>query len=314
MMDDTPSSAVPPPELSLTSSQLLDRIAKTQLEMSPFPHLYLDHLLPSAIMAKVLEHWPADEVFTPYSDARDRKIGDAGRFGFYVMGHTAAERAASLDAECRRFWKEFSQYILKPIAAGAFHRLFAGLQARFNRVDDLDLETFAVLVNSYQCLDVGVHTDMPAFVLSILVYIDEIEGLSGGTSLYEPKDREFCHPGDNFLDRGLFRRSKTFPYRAGSVIAMLCTGNSYHGVEPIKVSDSSHRRTINMHIRLTENGIEQLYGAANLAGFIYPIQVEPYVLEALDHWQQVESFESIAPTAVDMAAVERSFLYGKERL
>src|SRR3970282_1660647 len=97
----------------------------------------------------------------------NRKLGDPGRFGFYVMGHSAAERAKALDAERRVFWKKFARETLKPLACATFVKMFAGVQARFGDVAALDFETFAVLVDANHRLDVGVHTDMPAFVVSM---------------------------------------------------------------------------------------------------------------------------------------------------
>lgn|SRR5262245_13087606 len=300
---------VPEPE-----REIRERIARARLDVHPFPHLYLDRLLSDAQLSTIRAHWPRDGVFTAYSDGRNRTVGEAGRFGFYVLGHTAAKRALALDPERRAFWKQFAYDVVKPIAVGVFGKIFGTVKARFPSISELDLETFAVLVNCHKELDVRVHTDPPAFLLSIVLYVDEFADTRGGTSIYRPLEADFKHPGDDWLNRHQFRLDRTLPCRAGSISAMACTSDSYHGVEPTEIDDSHPRRTINIHTRLTSECIERLYGEKNAAGFAYPLNLETHILQSLENWRSMIDLLRIEPTPEEIAVVERSCLYGEERL
>src|SRR5262245_37539756 len=99
-------------------SEIHERIAHALLEVHPFPHLYLDRLLSDVQLLAIRIHWPREDAFTAYSDGRNRQVGEAGRFGFYVLGNTAANRALTLDPERRAFWKQFAHDAVKPIAVG----------------------------------------------------------------------------------------------------------------------------------------------------------------------------------------------------
>ena len=285
------------------------------MALYPTPHLVIDDAFDEASMSNMVRHWPEEDSFTTYSDGHNRRLGDPGRFGFYILGHTARKRAQALDNVRRAFWKGFAGGPVKDMITSLYRRFYPGLKARFgDALPQLKLETFAVLVNSYQHLDVGVHTDQPAFLFSSIIYVDDRPGEDAGTSLYEPLDRDYRHPGLAFLDREKFRKMKTVPFRSGTVLSLLCTGDSFHGVEKTPISLNNLRRTINIHVSLAPECIVDLYGRENLKGFDYPVTVDASVLETLNNWCRVRNFTSQSVDEAELAPVVKSFLYGEEQL
>ena len=91
-----------------TPESMTSRIERATLERAPFPHLTVPEVLPAFTLADVRSYWPDETAFSTYGDGYDRKLGDAGRFGLYVLGSAAADRCAGLDRDTREFWREFA--------------------------------------------------------------------------------------------------------------------------------------------------------------------------------------------------------------
>lgn len=290
------------------NNHILQRIEEATLQKEPCPYIVIEDAFSYDHIKLINEFWPEENIFTPYSDGRNRKIGNPGRFGFYIMGHTADERAKSLDTKKREFWKNFALDTIEPLLLNLFKLFFPAISCRFEDISSLDLETFAVLVNTYESLKVGVHTDPPSFLLTTMIYLDD--GYEGaGTSFYKPKSSDFLHPGDVFLDRNQFDLVHTVPYRSGTIISFVNTGQSLHGVESAVIEGRMGRRTINIHLRLTEQGIINLYGKENLERFNYPVSLDKKIMSTLDEWLKIKEFTSVEPTEKQLKPIRDSIIF-----
>ena len=232
------------------------------------------------------------------------------------MGSAAAARCSTLDEDTRSFWRDFAAGPARQAVLSLYRRFLPGLRARFgSRLPELELETFAVLVNCYQRLSVGVHADHPAFLFTAMIYLNNGAERSAGTTFYVPKLGDLSHDGLAYLAHQDFRPIKSLPFTDNTLVGFLRTGNSFHGVEPMAIGAPSERATVNLHVRLTESCVERLYGEDVALLFRERKSGHcPWLLPSLDAWRQADWDDATPATEAELRPLLNSFRYGEELL
>lgn len=295
----------------------IDRaIAEEVLQRDPFPHLLVPDLLSREQRAAMARHWPQEADFTTYSDGHQRKLGEAGRFGLYIMGSAAGAATDRLTPASLRYWRERGAPLMRDAATALYRRYLPALRLRFGAaLPELELETFAVLVNCYRRIEVRVHTDHPSFLYTAMLYLNAGARESAGTSLYTPRQTGFRHEGCGFLERDDFERVRTLPFRDNQLVSFLKTDNSFHGVEPQPLAAATERCTINMHVRLTDACIARLYGTETARCFRERISGRtPVAADALQRWQTLADLSGTPATEAEMRPLLDSFRIGDRQL
>lgn len=315
--------SVPPPirETAFTGTSIghgiAAQVANCDIRRHPYPHFVAPNILPRNELADIRAHWPAEHNFAPYGDGPNRSLGEAGRFGLYIVGSAAAERCASLDPVRRDFWRAFVAGSLKSMIVAAYCRYLPGLRARFGEaLPELELETYGALVICYKRMKIKVHTDHPANLFNCLMYLNG-GGCeeSSGTTLYEPRQVGFTHDGLAQLEFDGFNPVGTIPFRDNQLFSFMRTGNSFHGVQPQQITTPTQRVTMNIVTRLTERCVAELYGKRVPSAFRDGQSGRcPEVMAALNAWENAH-WDTTAPATEDeLVPIINSFRYGQERL
>lgn len=188
---------------------LLSRLVNAQVELDPFPYLFIE------------EVWPTDL--------------------FSEMQNTFPKRYKSL--EKGRGVKGYPQrFVAEPTGDSwviAISALKAGplkkaLIEKFGLIGD-EFTDEALLIRDKPGYAIGPHTDSPLKVISALFYLPIMES-DAGTSLYVPKDPDFRCAGGPHYPVKQFNLVKTLPFKPNSLFAFLKSDISFHGVEKTTVT------------------------------------------------------------------------------
>lgn len=107
---------------------------------------------------------------------------------------------------------------------------------KFGRTDDHYTDEH-LLIHDKVGYKIGPHTDVPARVLSAILYLAKDDRHPElGTDIYVPKDRKLKSiDGKHFRDSSKFRKHLTVPYEPNTMFVFLRTDNSFHGVTQTKL-------------------------------------------------------------------------------
>jgi len=274
-----------------------------------FPSSSREFVLPSSIFSQLINYWPMEEMFIPYGDGKSRKIGDPGRFGFYVLGDSSKESFAKLDTQKNEWYHSVLLEELKKIIILNYIEYLPFLRARFiNNWNNLEFHSFAVLCNTYQKIHVLPHTENRTVLFTILLYIgDNKSDAIEGTTIYHPIDKNFKHSGNGFLERNNFKIAYQIPFQNNTCFSFLKTNRSFHGVEKSNISSFKSRRMINIHCRLTNKSICKIYNTKNPDIFRNDKKIEISFNKELDEYNKINQSLQGLPTKVEMMKIKKSF-------
>lgn len=188
-------------------------IRNAKVNLYPFPHFFIENVFPDDFYHQLISNLPPhDDYASGVNHYNGRKFADpaaTGELGFLLS-------------------QDFLHSVISTFRPHFLERFPSG---KFIPKQDLrlilDSENYAI----------GPHTDAPWKVVSLLFYLPcdfELESL--GTSIYIPKDRSFTCPGGPHHKFPDFTRIYTAPFIPNSLFGFFKTSDSFHGVEPIKIS------------------------------------------------------------------------------
>jgi hypothetical protein len=223
-------------------NHFVERLRSAVVLADPFPHFYLEQVLPADYYRTLLSHLPASAVYENLFEVTDYKLD---HFRHRDQRDLNEGWTATLSGEIKDFWDEFNQWFLGPELARAVLEAFEGpLSECFG--DRSSWPTVSVesqLIRHRAGYFLGPHSDLYTKVAVFLLYLAPDDGAGHlGTSLYRPKDPTFtCHDSTHhpFED---FVRVKTAPYKPNSLLAFLRSDVSFHGVEPLSEDDVAMTR------------------------------------------------------------------------
>jgi hypothetical protein len=242
------------------------RIANTPILNFPFPHLYIENILPHDFYSKIQENLLKEKEMSSMPDLYPKNTGLAAYKDRFVMDFTRADSMNKVGKKKREFWTSFGENFSK----GAFGNLIQTkfkkfLDMRFQYLDDVSFRHEMQLVNDKKNYSLGPHTDKPSKVISVLIYLPKDDSQKEtGTSIYMPKDL-------NLLDKELphqhyphehFHKVITMPFVPNSAVCFIKTNNSYHGVEKLERGDTN-RWSLQYNLYLTQETLNQETAAKN---------------------------------------------------
>lgn len=229
-----------------TESHVLYRVANAPLRRYPFPHIYVENVLPDEVYRQVLADWPSELALTPITDTgrahgeayKKRRILDLDSKGLARLSGRPAE-----------FWTAIAAWLLGPeFRHKLFGRFDQFVRARFAGVGTLRVGHEVMLVEDATDYSLGPHTDSPTKVISVLFYLPDDDSKPHlGTSIYIPRDPSFTCPGGPHHSFADFKLVATMPYVRNAMFAFVKSDTSFHGVEPVRGGD--RRRLIQYDIR-----------------------------------------------------------------
>jgi hypothetical protein len=238
-----------------------EKILKCDITQTPFPHIIIKNILGHSNYREMLNSWPDGSLFTTFGGRHDRVHGDPGRFGFYFMGEHANKHLTNLDVNKRNFWENFGDTVIRPATLMLYEKYLPNIRARFKeKILKLELETTAVMLNSYNRLELGIHSDLPNVLFKGLIYVNNGVTVNAGTKLYEVLDDSLFDIGTSFLDKKDCKLLFSVPFESDNFLSFFKTGNSFHGVDKIKLDHPNQRASINFQTILTPASMEKIYG------------------------------------------------------
>jgi len=213
------------------------RIANAPVSLFPFPHLYVRDVFPADYYAALRAQLPAPGTMPTIEQSRGVR-GYPDRFVLPLGG----ELPAGLTGPQREFWGQFARWILGGrLARAVLEKFEPYLEERLSQIPAFEIFDEAMLVHDRTNYALGPHTDSPAKVASLLIYV--------------PRDPHFTCPGGPHHDFANFELMATMPFEPNSLFAFPKTSTCFHGVEPI--SEPGIGRDIvqyNLRLKILQGG------------------------------------------------------------
>ncbi|MDG2252910.1 MAG: hypothetical protein P8K73_04625 [Methylophilaceae bacterium] len=212
------------------------KIANTQINVFPYPHLYVKNVFTDEYYAQIIKHLPHYDQLRTISDVRPiPKGGYLERFALNLDDKSLGV----LSDKNYLFWsnlrKQFLSGGIKNFLLSS--KFSAYVESRFSNFKELEFFDELLLINDTLNYSLGPHTDSPKKVMSFLFYLPKDESqINLGTSIYVPKDTSFNCIGLNHYSHDDFIKIHTNDFLPNSLFGFIKTNNSFHGVEKI-VSD-----------------------------------------------------------------------------
>jgi hypothetical protein len=212
------------------------KIANANINIFPYPHIYLENVFPANFYQDILRYLPQPDDMQPIESVRAVK-GYKERFVLELRD----EQLATLPDQKNTFWKELKRMLVDDSRFGnlVFSKFEPFISKRFEGKKNLKFFSESLLVEDTTNYALGPHTDSPRKVVTMLFYLPvDISQAQLGTSIYIPNDPGFKCAGGPHYGREGFTRVHTNPFLPNSLFAFVKTDNSFHGVERLLDPDS----------------------------------------------------------------------------
>jgi hypothetical protein len=218
-------------------SHFVTRLRAAEVVYDPYPHYYLENIFPTEYYQELLRHLPTN---TAYKNWLSIAFDPQDYFQYREQISLNGDWTKNLPAKLREFWDSFDEWFLGPeLRQAALESFTAPLSTRFGeRALWPTVSVEAELIHHRAGYFLKPHTDWPTKIVALLIYLAPDESaLHLGTSIYRPKDEGFSDPDDKQHPFKDFVRVKTAPYKPNSLLALLRSDVSFHGVEPLSEQD-----------------------------------------------------------------------------
>lgn len=186
-------------KLSPTEKHVLNAIEKATLKLEPFPYFYVENVLPDDVYLDLLSSLPSIS-YKPIQEVR-------GLNGYPERFVGNMERPEWMACLKNALLKKFG-------------------------IKDFGFTDEHLLINDKAGYHIGPHTDVPARILSAILYLTDKPKDGLGTYVYTPKEKGFtCKVGKHFADSTDFDKHFYAEYKPNSMLVFMRTDNSFHGVE-----------------------------------------------------------------------------------
>lgn len=237
-------------------SHAIQRIDSAPLVTVPFPHIYVESLLPEDYYDELLANLPPRDSLPRASEI----FGNENYRLRHVLDLADEEAIGLLARSPTDFWRQLAAWLLNQRFRSALLGKFCDpIEARFPAMTGrIEVYSDAVLARDEASYSLLPHTDSKYKLVSALLYLAR-DGNSPllGTSLYKPLDPEFRCAGGPSYPYADFRRVATMDYKPNSLFAFAKTDDSFHGVE-YAGEPHSPRDLLMYNVRITAETYESL--------------------------------------------------------
>ena len=207
------------------------------MDTDPFPHYYLEQVLPETYYEQLLKHLPGSSVYENLYEVTDLKLD---HFRHRYQRDLNEGWTNALPPELRDFWNSFNEWFLSAQLAQALLESFAEpLRSRIGaREAWQEVSVEAQFIRHRAGYFLGPHSDLYTKLVVVLLYLAPDErGARLGTSLYRPKREGFSCPDSKHYPFEDFIRVKTAAYKPNSLLAFVRSDISFHGLELLTEAD-----------------------------------------------------------------------------
>ncbi len=221
---------------SPVEGELIYNIASAPIRGFPYPHIYVSDVFPKDFYTALQKNMPDPAAMVPIEKARGLKGYDE-RFVLDLSEehHLGGEHLNALPEDKRKFWQEFSGWLLTGRLMDLLLAKFKPfVDQRFKGVAGIEYYNESLLVQDVTKYALGPHSDSKRKVITLLFYLPKDLSQSHlGTSMYVPKDPAVNYMSGQHYTFEKFDRIVTMPFNPNSLFAFVKTDNSFHGVEPV---------------------------------------------------------------------------------
>jgi hypothetical protein len=216
---------------------LIKNLRGVKIETDPYPHYYLESVLPEDYYLELLHNLPTSDVYENLYDVTDLKL-DHFRHRYQCDMNDGWTN--TLPPRLQPFWSSFNEWFLSPELSQAFLESFA--EPLRQRIGERhvwpEVSVEAQFIRHRAGYFLGPHSDLYTKLVVVLLYLaPDAHSIRLGTSLYRPKAEGFsCHDSKHYRFED-FVRVKTAPYRPNSLLAFVRSDISFHGLEPLTEDD-----------------------------------------------------------------------------
>jgi hypothetical protein len=214
-------------------NHLIESLRRVKVDENPFPHYYLEGVLPEDYYEEIRSKLPASDVYDNLYEVTDLKLD---HFRHRYQRDLNKGWTSALPSQLQSFWKSFNDWFLSPELAQAFLESFAEpLRSRIGeRSEWPEVSVEAQFIRHRAGYFLGPHSDLYTKLVVVLLYLaPDARAERLGTSLYRPKREGFSCPDSKHYAFDDFIRVKTAPYRPNSLLAFVRSDISFHGLEPL---------------------------------------------------------------------------------
>ena len=218
-------------------NHFIGRLRGVKVDTDPFPHYYLEQVLPESYYEQLLKHLPGSSVYENLYEVTDLKLD---HFRHRYQRDLNQGWTNALPPELQNFWNSFNEWFLSLRLAQAFLESFAEpLRPRIGEREVWpEVSVEAQFIRHRAGYFLGPHSDLYTKLVVVLLYLAPDEGAARlGTSLYRPKRAGFSCPDSKHYAFEDFIRVKTAPYKPNSLLAFVRSDISFHGLEPLTEED-----------------------------------------------------------------------------
>ena len=218
-------------------NHLIGRLRGVKVDTDPFPHYYVEGVLPEDYYQELLRHLPGSDVYENLYEVTDLKLD---HFRHRYQRDLNEGWTNALAPELQTFWNSFNEWFLSPQLADAFLESFAeALRPRIGAREAWpEVSVEAQFIRHRAGYFLGPHSDLYTKLVVVLLYLaPDARAERLGTSLYRPKQAGFSCPDSKHYPFEDFIRVKTAPYRPNSLLAFVRSDVSFHGLEPLTEAD-----------------------------------------------------------------------------
>lgn len=224
-------------------------VSGASVEQSPFPHAFVSSAFPDSYYDDMLRHFPGFDALVSNGEAgRGNQL--QARFVFEIK----EQYLNSLPEPQRKFWCDLGAWILgDKLRTCILDRFSEQVGRRFPHSRLSDFYGDAVLVEDHMTHSMGAHTDHPRKAVTLLFYLPRDQSQSHmGTSIFVPKDHTFECSGLAHHSFEQFDQVRAFPFVPNALFMFAKTGNSFHGVAPVRDTEARRRLLmLNINARST---------------------------------------------------------------
>src|SRR5690349_22392287 len=218
-------------------NHFIGRLGGVKVDTDPFPHYYLEQVLPESYYQELLHHLPGSSVYENLYEVTDLKLD---HFRHRYQRDLNEGWTNALPPKLQNFWNSFNEWFLSPRLAQAFLESFAEpLRSRIGEREAWpEVSVEAQFIRHRAGYFLGPHSDLYTKLVVVLLYLaPDARAERLGTSLYRPRRTGFSCPDSKHYPFEDFIRVKTAPYKPNSLLAFVRSDISFHGLEPLTEAD-----------------------------------------------------------------------------
>jgi hypothetical protein len=218
-------------------NHLIGRLRGTKVNTDPFPHYYLEGVLPEDYYRQLINHLPGSDVYENLYEVTDLKLD---HFRHRYQRDLNDGWTNALPPHLQTFWNSFNEWFLSPeLAQAVLHSFAESLRPRIGEEEAWpEVSVEAQFIRHRAGYFLGPHSDLYTKLVVVLLYLaPDARAERLGTSLYRPKQASFSCPDSKHYPFEDFVRVKTAPYKPNSLLAFVRSDISFHGLEPLSERD-----------------------------------------------------------------------------